>query len=115
MLLRSRDNDLNHISTIIKRSLDKLTGTRQVSIQEAVHEIAGLDLVICLDYLTVASLGQALYCQKYNFNWTHGEDLISTYRNRPPTEEHMILENYFYQIFSAKDFYVALATKREKH
>ena len=58
---RSYDSDLSHISAVTKESLNKLSGIRQVSIQEAIHEIAGLDLVVCSDYLTDVSLGKALY------------------------------------------------------
>ena len=35
-----------------------------MSIQEAMNEIAGLDQVICLDYLTDVNLGKALDLQK---------------------------------------------------
>ena len=58
---RSYDSDLSHISTVIKKPLNKLSGSRQVSVQEAMHEIAELDLVVCSDYLTDISLGKALY------------------------------------------------------
>ena len=106
---------MNHISTITKRSLNRLTGSRQVSIQEAVHEIAGLDLVICSDYLTDVSLGRALYLRKDNSESKQEKDLISAYRSRPQSEEHMTLENYFYEIFSKTKFYAGSITKRQKH
>ena len=61
---RSYDSNLSHISTVTKKSLNKLSESRQVSIQEAMHEIAGLDLVVCSDYLTDISLDKALYLRK---------------------------------------------------
>ena len=114
-LFRAHDDDLNHISTITKRSLNKLTGSRQISVQEAVHEIAGLDLVICSDYLTNVSLGRALYLRKENSESFQGKDLISSYRNRPRSEENMSLERYFYEIFSETKVFEDSVTKRKKH
>lgn len=45
---------------ITKKSLNKLTGHRTISIQEAVHEIAQLDLVLCSDVIKEVSLGQSM-------------------------------------------------------
>ena len=129
LYVSAHTDDLNHISTITKRSLNKLSGSRQVSIQEAVHEIAGLDLVICSDYLIDVSLGRALYLRKEkdesttetspedgtNQKENYQKDLISSYRNRSITAKNMSLESYFYQVFSKKKFYVSSTTGREKH
>ena len=101
---RAHDDNLNHISTITKRSLNKLTGSRQISVQEAVHEIAGFDLVICSDYLTNVSLGRALYLRKENSDSCQDQDLISSYRNHPHFEEQMLLEKYLYEIFKNEFF-----------
>ena len=114
LCLRTHDEDINHISTITKRALNKLTGCRQVSIQEAVHEIAGLDLVLCSDYLTDVSLGRALYLRKDSSNGINRKDLISCYRNRPLSFKHLSLEKYFYDNFCKKEFYTDPTTKRIK-
>ena len=108
----ANDDGLNHISTISKRDLNKLSRICQISMQEAVHEIAGLDLVICLDYLTDVSLGKALYLQWKDDTSVNNKDLISSYRNRPLLEEHYLLEQYFYHIFCKNKFYVDSSTKR---
>ena len=97
--LRTHDGDLNQISTITKCALNKLTGSCQVSIQEAMHKITGLDLIICSDYLTDDSLGHASYLQKessYTFL-----DLISSYHNRSTDLDKMTLEQHFYNVFIA--------------
>ncbi len=111
----ANDDDLNHISTISKRALNKLSGSCQISKQESVHEIAGLDLVICLDYLTDVSLGKALYLRQKDDTSVNNKDLISSYRNRPLSEKHYPLEKCFYHIFCKNKFYVNSSTKRQKH
>jgi hypothetical protein len=111
----AHDDDLNQISTITKRSLNKLCGSRRVSIQEAVFEIAGLDLVICSDYLTDVSLGRALYLRKDSSKSKDKKDLIDSYRNRDSTLDGLSLEDYFYEHFVSNDFYEDTTTKRKKH
>ena len=71
--------------------------------------------MLCSDYLTDVSLGRALYLRKDNGNSTQGKDLISSYRNRPQSQEHLTLEKYFYDIFSKNKFYTSSTTKRVKH
>ena len=61
---------MNHISTITKKSLNKQCSSSLVGVQEAVYEIAGLDLVICSDYLTDVSLGRALFLHDNKKNHT---------------------------------------------
>ena len=77
---RSYDSDLSHISAVTKKSLNNLSGSRQVSIQEAMHEVAGLDLVVCSDYLTDVSLCKALYLRKDSDNSVDKKDHISSYQ-----------------------------------
>jgi len=74
---RSYDSDLSHIIAVTKKSLNKLSRSCQVSIQEAMHKIAGLDLVVCSDYLTDVSLGKALYLQKDSGKSVDMKDLIA--------------------------------------
>ena len=74
-----------------KKSLNRLTGHRLVPIQEAVHEIAGLDLVICSDNLYSFSLGKANALMKNGQQAAHDKKcLASSYRNRPSDSKHFI-------------------------
>lgn len=79
------------------------------------HEIAGLDLVICSDYLTDVSLGKALYLKKESSNKVDKNDLISSYRNRKVDLENLSLEQFFYEKFVSKDFYEDSSTGRLKN
>ena len=45
----TRDNNLSGVCGITKKSLNALTGHRLIPIQEAVHNLEKLDLVICSD------------------------------------------------------------------
>ena len=112
---RSYDSDLSHISMVTKKSLNKLSGSRQVSIQEAMHEITGIDLVGCSDYLTDVSLSKAPYLRKDSDNSVNKKDLISSYQNRKKSLEHLSLEQYFYEVFVSKDFYEDTSIGRKKH
>ena len=111
----THDDEINHISTISKRSLNKLSSSRQVSIQEALHDIAGLDLVICSDYMTGLSLGQALYLRRKTDKIAMKRNLIDSYRNRNQSLENLSLENYFYKHFVSNKFYVDETTSRHKN
>ena len=103
---------------ITKKALNKLTGHRTISIQEAAHEIAELELVLCSDVIKEVSLGKTLaslrsskhLSDKYNAN-----DLISSYRYRTEQYKHLSMEQYFYQEFQSKDFYTDKDTKRKKY
>ena len=57
--ISTTNSNLSGVLDITKKSLNRLTGHCLVPIQEAVHEIAGLDLVICSDNLYSFSLGKA--------------------------------------------------------
>lgn len=113
----SHDNDFSGVDLITKKSLNALTGHRTVSIQEAVHEIAGLDLVICSDYLTKVSLGRALFTGKRKEGATNYKknDLVDCYRHRDEKYEDLSLEEYFYEEFRKQKFYTDPTTKRNKY
>ena len=65
-----------------------MTGHRLVPIQEAVHEIAGLDLVICSDNLYSFSLGKANALVKNREQAAQNKKcLASSYRNRPSDQK----------------------------
>ena len=111
----THDDEINHSSTISKRSLNKLSSSRQVSIQEALHDIAGLDLVICSDYMTGLSLGQALYLRRKTDKVAMKRNLIDSYSNRNQSLENLSLEKYFYKHFISNKFYVDETTRRQKN
>ena len=103
---------------ITKKSLNKLTGHRTISIQEAVHEIADLELVLCSDVIKEVPLGKSLAVLrkkrtdgvKYQKN-----DLIAAYRYRSDQYKHLSMEKYFYQVFQTNHFYTDKDTKRKKY
>ena len=79
------------------------------------HEISGLELVICSDYLTDVSLGKALYLRKESDNAKTKKDLVDSYRNRPRSLDHLSLARYFYEVFINNKFYEDTTTGRQKH
>ena len=100
----------------MKRSLNKLTSCRPISIQEAVHEIAGLDLVVCSDYLTDVSISKGLFLKsKSEQKKKNSTDLVCNYNNRDPKHEKYSLYEYFYEVFCKKMRYMDEITTREKH
>ena len=110
----SHENDLNHIITITKKSLNKLCSSHLVGVQEAVHEIAGLDLVICSYYLTDVSLGWALLYATTQKKSHKNKDLVSSYRNRDPSFDYLSFEQIFFKIFRKNEFYKDSKTNRKK-
>ena len=57
--ISTNNSNLSGVLGITKKSLNRLTGHRLVPIQEPVHQIAGLNLIICSDNLYSFSLGKA--------------------------------------------------------
>jgi hypothetical protein len=93
-----------------------LTGHRTIGIQEAVHNIGGLELVLCSDYMTEVSLGKALYMRKNDKEPVFKKnDLVSSYRNRPADLDDLSLERYFYEHFRSRKFYKDETSKRDKY
>ena len=102
---------------VTKQALNKLTANHKISIQEAVHEIEGLDLVICSDHLTDVSLNKAMYLRKQpkkNGKEYLKTDLVDCYKNRKGLK-NVSLETYFYEHFRNSEFYKDETTKRVKH
>ncbi len=83
-----------------------------MSIQDAGHEIVGLDLVICSEYLTGVSLSKDLLLCKDTSEFSDKKDLISSYRNCRAADQHMTLERYFYEGSIQKYSYIDLMTKK---
>lgn len=92
-------------------------GCRQISIQEAVHHIAGLDLWISSDSISYVSLGPIVYLRKTNTRPSPRElksDLVKGYTWRDESLENMTLHDYFYEKFRVSEFEVDKVTGRKK-
>ncbi len=94
---------MSGVKTITKQTLHHLAGQHFVSIQEAVHMVDNLELVISSDKMTYLSLaqGQALRdeCDTHAKN-----DLITIYQNRHQKYNQLSLEQFFYQVFIQSTF-----------
>ena len=119
--LRTNDNNLSGGDVITKKALNKLTGHRTISIQEAVHEIADFELVLCSDVVTEVSLGKARSTLRKTtddndkFKEKNSNDLIIAYRYRAKKYKSLSMERYFYEVFQTKAFYKDSVTKRNKY
>ena len=104
------------VDTIAKKALNRLTGHRSIPIQEAVHDIADLELVISSDYMTEFSIGKALFLRdKKNDAAYKKTDLIGSYRHRDRQHAALSLEQYFYKCFRKEGFYEDRDSKRKKY
>ena len=80
------------------------------------HDIAGYDLVVCSDYLTDVSIAKGLYVKsKSDQNKQNSRDLVASYNNRKVKWEGYSLYEYYYKVFSKKEFYTDSTTSREKN
>ena len=117
---RTYDNSFTPTEKIAKQALNKLTGNRQIGIQEALHDICGLDLVICSDILVDVQLNRSMYLRKttkkvvdrHKFN---NQDIVDSYKRREHHLKNISLENYFYKYFQKKEFYKDNETGRQKY
>ena len=85
------------VRMITQKALHGLSGHRQVSIQEAVHLIDNQSLVICSEKFTTLSIraGAKLVSEKDGKQ----KDIVSMYKNRPPSLNDMSMDEYFYKHF----------------
>lgn len=94
-------------------------GCRQISIQEAVHHIAGLDLCISSDSIHYAGLGQIVFLSRKNQGRPPPKelkaDLIKGYTWRSPQLADMSLHEYFYEKFRVSEFEKDKDTGRQKN
>ena len=82
---------------VTQKVLNSLSGQRQVSVQEAVHLMDNLDLVICSDIFTTLSLRQgAMMTGKDD---KRAKDIVSMYRNRSRSLHLMSMDEFFYKHF----------------
>lgn len=93
--------ELPKISTLTKSALNAITTQRIVCMPEAVHEVDKLDLTMCSDSITHLNLNSSLSSKEKNDEKT---DVISLYRKRPETLDHLSLEQYFYTIYCREKF-----------
>ena len=91
------DNDFTGVDTITTKLLNNLTGHRTISTQEAVHDIAGLLLVLCSDTIVNLPLG-AVTCLHARKNEPF-EDIVGSYRCREEEYKGLSLEKYYYRYF----------------
>ncbi len=87
----SNSDDISGVDTLVM-SLNWMTSTRLISIQEAVHEIDRLSLTLCSDNITSVSL---LSCAKLR----KSSERKRCYGNRDVKYEHYSLDRYFYEVF----------------
>lgn len=112
----SYDNSFVGVDTIAKKALNRLTGHRSIPIQEAVHDIADLELVISSDYMTDVSIGKALYLRDKKDDAAYKKnDLVGSYRHRGREHSSLSLEQYFYKCFRKEGFYEDRDSKRKKY
>ena len=76
-----------------------MSAQRTVSIQEAVHLVDNLDLVICSEKFTYMSLRQGASLVTDNTQAKKKNDIITRYRNRSTRLEDITLDQYFYKHF----------------
>ena len=58
------DNNFTGVDIITKKALNNLTRHRTTSIQKAVHDLAGLPLVLCSDVIVNLPLGAAKFLRE---------------------------------------------------
>ncbi len=94
---------MSGVKTITKQVLYHLVGQHLKSIQEAVHMVNNLELVISSDKMTYLSLaqGQALRDES---NMHAKTDLIAVYQHRHQKYNQLSLEQFFYQVFIQSTF-----------
>ena len=93
----THNGNMGGVRHLTQKALNSLSGQRQGSVQEAVHLVDDLDLVICSDVFTTLSLQQgAMMTGKDD---SRAKDIVSMYRNRSPNLHHMSMDEYFYKHF----------------
>ena len=104
--------DLAGVQSLVKTSINCLTSKRLISIQEAVHEMNELQLVISSEYMTRVSLRGCLYKLKRKSE-PDPKDFVYQYADRSSEYSNMSLSRYFYKVWCKKNFYTDEDTKRK--
>ena len=100
------------MDTLVKMSLNWMTSKRLISIQEAVHEIDRLSLIICSDEINYVPLASCMKLRKSTERKPN--DLVNSYANRDIKYEHYSLDRYFYEVFVKESFMKDEDSGREK-
>jgi len=100
------------VDTLVKMSLNWMTSKRLISIQEAVHEIDRLSLIICSDEINYVPLASCMKLRKSTERKPN--DLVNSYANRDIKYEHYSLDRYFYEVFVKESFMKDEDSGREK-
>ena len=91
----THNGNMGGVRHVTQKALNSLSGQRQVSVQEAVHLVDDLDLVICSDVFTTLSLRQgAMMTGKDD---EKAKDIVSMYQKCSPNLHHMSMDEYFYK------------------
>ena len=95
--ISTHNGNLGGVRAITQKALHGLSGTRTVSVQEAVHLVDNQDLVICSEKFTMLSIraGAMMASEKDK----EKKDIVSMYRNRKKSLEHLTMDEYFYTHF----------------
>ena len=91
-----------NVRSMTQRALHGMSAQRTVSIQEAVHLVDNLDLIICSEKFTYMSLRQGATLVTNNTEANKKNDIITKYRNRSKTLENVTLDEYFYKYFCSE-------------
>lgn len=83
------------VAGIVKRILNWMATNRIIGISEAQHFIAKLPLVICSEIIKPVPLNGYNKLTSERISVPH-KDIISNYRDRPDSEKHLCLAQYFY-------------------
>ena len=112
-MIHSADKaDLAGVQSLVKSSINCLTSKRLISIQEAVHEIDELQLVISSEHMTRVSLRGCLYKLKRKSE-PDPKDFVYQYADRSSEYRNMSLSRYFYKVWCKKNFHTDEDTKRK--
>lgn len=109
--LSATSEDITGVQTLVKKSLNWMTSKRLISIQEAVHEIDRLELVLCSDVITTVSLQSCLYKLKRK-DEPDPKNLVYTYATRGDEHKDMSLDTFFYKVWRKNNIYDDPDSKR---
>lgn len=85
-----------------KKALNWMTSTRIISIQEAVHEIDRMSLILCSDVIHHVSL---MSCTRLRAtSEKKPNDLVYSYASREDKYKDFSLDQYFYKVWCNKPF-----------
>lgn len=93
-MISSHEGDLSGIKGLTKRAMNWMSGNRTISIQEAVHEIEELPLILCSERIMPVYINKFMSLRREKQE--NPDDCLSRYANRKGDMD-MSLHRYFYQ------------------